>query len=297
MNLPKKSLLIGINYVKTPYVRLNGCINDILNMSGILMDAFNYHIENITMLRDDTTNPNYLPTKKNILFQLNNLIQQSEQLSEIWIHYSGHGSQIRDVNGDEIDGRDEIIIPSDYNTQGIITDDDIFNIVSKSKCKTVLVFDSCCSGTICDFQWSFTYENNTVIKKMENEKRVSSNPYIYCLSACKDSQTAIDMYDPLSSRYCGTFTNTLLYALRMNRINVDLLKLYKDVCDILLKNGTGKDHLPQLSCSSSITEIPVFKRDNGTDTNNTLTTISSVNTKIISKNIQNAPRRFSLIFR
>lgn len=36
---------------------------------------------------------------------------------------SGHGAQIRDIDGDEIDGLDEVIYPVDYETAGHIVDD------------------------------------------------------------------------------------------------------------------------------------------------------------------------------
>lgn len=36
---------------------------------------------------------------------------------------SGHGGQTRDLDGDEIDGYDEVIFPVDYLTAGHIVDD------------------------------------------------------------------------------------------------------------------------------------------------------------------------------
>ena len=36
---------------------------------------------------------------------------------------SGHGSQVKDRDGDEIDGYDEVILPRDFREKGIITDD------------------------------------------------------------------------------------------------------------------------------------------------------------------------------
>ena len=38
----------------------------------------------------------------------------------------GHGGQIEDKSGDEDDGFDEILIPSDYKENGHIVDDEIF---------------------------------------------------------------------------------------------------------------------------------------------------------------------------
>lgn len=36
---------------------------------------------------------------------------------------SGHGSQVKDRDGDEVDGFDEVILPVDFRKAGIITDD------------------------------------------------------------------------------------------------------------------------------------------------------------------------------
>ena len=32
----------------------------------------------------------------------------------LFLHYSGHGTQNKDVEGDEVDGQDEVIIPVDF---------------------------------------------------------------------------------------------------------------------------------------------------------------------------------------
>lgn len=63
------------------------------------------------------------------------------------IHVSSHGTQIRDVNREEADGKDEAICGSDM---GLIGDDEIFSRCSSAvKAKggnLVLVFDTCHSG-------------------------------------------------------------------------------------------------------------------------------------------------------
>jgi len=66
-------------------------------------------------------------------------------------HYSGHGSQVRDTEGDELeDGKDEIICPWDFNWEdGFIKDDD-FRATFQELRKGVhleVILDSCHSGT------------------------------------------------------------------------------------------------------------------------------------------------------
>ncbi len=256
-SLPKKALLVGINYNSIPQIKLNGCISDIINMSNTLQDAFNYSSSDITMLRDDVSSPNMLPTRQNILNNLNNLINQSANYSEIWFHYSGHGSQIRDLNGDEVDKLDEVIVPLDYSTKGFITDDEVFNIVKNSKCRTILLFDSCHSGTMCDLQYIFNYNSGKVIGSLNGNKSITTNPNIICFSGCRDSQTSADVYLPSEARSVGAFTASFLAALRRNRINVDIMKLYSDLCTIILSSGFSQ--IPTLSCSTNSPNY-VFQR-------------------------------------
>ncbi|MBP7430725.1 MAG: caspase family protein [Candidatus Hydrogenedentes bacterium] len=63
------------------------------------------------------------------------------------IHVSSHGTQIRDVNREEADGKDEAICGSDM---GLIGDDEIFSrcssAVKANGGNLVLVFDTCHSG-------------------------------------------------------------------------------------------------------------------------------------------------------
>ena len=43
--------------------------------------------------------------------------------------YSGHGSDKRDDDGDEVDGNDETICPVDYKSEGDIIDDEMNQIL------------------------------------------------------------------------------------------------------------------------------------------------------------------------
>ena len=64
-------------------------------------------------------------------------------------HYSGHGSQVIDVSGDEPDGKDETICPHDFATEGMILDDDLRKVFSSLPAGVHLdvILDSCHSGS------------------------------------------------------------------------------------------------------------------------------------------------------
>ena len=251
--MSKKALLIGINYYDTPSARLNGCINDVVNVRNMLIDAYGYDSANITILRDDTAANK--PTAANIVKQLTSIIAQSASLSQIWIHYSGHGSQVNDTNGDEIsDVKDEVIVPSDYATSGAIRDDVLFSIINQSKCPTILVFDSCNSGTVCDLMWNFNAVYGTRVSAIKTNKIAVANQNIFCFSGCRDEQSSADIYNSSSAQSCGALTTAFIESLRLNKHNVDVKTLYLGVVAYLKQ--MGMEQIPQLSSSS---QKPVFQ--------------------------------------
>ena len=240
--LPKRALLIGLNYAQTPSARLQGCIDDIINVRNMLIDAYGYTNDNIAMLRDDDLTK--LPTRQAILNALNTLAIQSAQCSEVWVHYSGHGTQVRDTTGDETDGQDETLVPSDFMASGFITDDMLFDIFKLFKCRVLFFSDSCHSGSIVDLQYSVNYVNGTFTKSASSSKAIV-NPNIIVMSGCRDVQTSADTYSAVDSQYCGAFTNSLITMLRKNNHSADIMKIYGDVCSYLINNGYGQ--IPVLS--------------------------------------------------
>ena len=268
--MSKKALLIGINYLDSPTNALNGCINDVINMRNMLIDAYGYDSTNITVLREDTDNK---PTRTNIINSLTSIIAQSKNLKEIWIHYTGHGSQINDVNRDETDNLDEIIVPLDYAENGVITDDVIFNIIKNSKCPTMLIFDSCNSGTICDLMWNFNATSPTQVTAVKTNNTLIQNPNIFCFSGCKDTQTSAEIYNRYSQQSCGAISNAISECLRFNKHNVDVKKLYLDVVAHIMLQGLTQ--IPQLSTSS---QKPNYRISRSTikETNNSYVSSSSV---------------------
>ena len=173
--MTKKALLIGINYYATPENLLNGCINDVINVRNMLIDAYDYDIKNITVLRDDLYPSDSLyPSSDNIIRELENIIVNSESNDEIWIHYSGHGLQSPSSSYlNETDKKDELIITvninGNYASLGAITDNEIHNILKKNnnEAKIFIMFDCCNSGTLADLRYTYRFEEIT--KKTINE--------------------------------------------------------------------------------------------------------------------------------
>ena len=51
---------------------------------------------------------------------MNWLVRGAQPNDSLFFHYSGHGSQQQDHDGDEVDGTDETICPVDYKDAGQI---------------------------------------------------------------------------------------------------------------------------------------------------------------------------------
>lgn len=254
----KKALLIGIDYVNIPKVFLRGCINDIINTRNMLIDAYDYESKNITIIRDDDPGKFISPTREKILGEFSKLCRESENLEEIWLHYSGHGSQIQitdsKISIKERDGLNEILIPVDYETEGCIFDYELLSIIQTIKCRAILIFDCCHSGTICDIPWVFEVDTYGNINKTNvNNNLIFDNSNVFVLSACKDSQSSADTRNYLDQSV-GAFSNAILECLRNSHHNIDIIDLYKNVSVYLKENNYS-----QTPIMSSTTENSNFK--------------------------------------
>lgn len=211
----KRALLIGINYFNTSS-ELHGCHNDIDNMRRYLTDLGYSEFAVLKDSRADTFLPTAksIPTKANILSAMKEAIKKTQAGDTLYIHYSGHGSYLRDQNGDESDNRDECICPVDYpQTKGIdsgfIRDDDMNTILVKGLAegaKLRVCFDSCHSGSALDLPILW---NSSQRFQFENTSKVGKD--IVFISGCMDEQTSADAY--INGQSSGAMTWALLDVL------------------------------------------------------------------------------------
>ncbi|KAJ4421498.1 Ca(2+)-dependent cysteine protease [Neurospora sp. IMI 360204] len=160
-----KALLIGINYFGQRG-QLRGCINDVRNMSSYLVEHFGYKREDMVILTDDQQNPMSQPTKQNILRAMHWLVKDARPNDSLFFHYSGHGGQTKDLDGDEEDGYDEVIYPVDFRQVGHITDDEMHRIMVtplQGGVRLTAIFDSCHSGTALDLP--YIYSTQGILKE------------------------------------------------------------------------------------------------------------------------------------
>src|SRR4051812_27267299 len=128
--MSKRALLIGVNGYDNAQ-DLHGCLNDVALMSEVLTG---YGFAEQTLVVD----PNN--TRDEMLDAFEAFVAKVAKDDEAVVFYSGHGSQVLDVNGDEPDGRDETIVPRDSGRDEEhpvldVTDDEINSFVRALEAK------------------------------------------------------------------------------------------------------------------------------------------------------------------
>jgi metacaspase-1 len=153
----RRALMIGINYTGHAQGQLSGCHNDVRNMKEYIKDVHGFKEENITVLLDDEGYTQ--PTRENMLQAYRNLVASAEPGDALFCHYSGHGGKIRDDElREESDNCDETLVPLDYQTEGQIRDDDLYDTLVKplpESVHLVCLMDCCHSGTVLDLPYIY----------------------------------------------------------------------------------------------------------------------------------------------
>jgi len=271
----KRFLGIGINnYPNSP---LNGCVPDIALAYRIAKSVFGFTEFDIL---DDAN-----ATKKNIMNAMKKALKGLSDDDTLYIHYSGHGSyQPCDsyTASSETDYYDEGWVPYDYDSCGLLIDNEINHMV-KSLDPDVHLFicsDSCFSGSVVrlnnpkkPYKNRFMppslrsilgtgeldldeYLNPKIAKRDVGSTRVRSfvvdtqdkQNNAILISGCGEHQTSADVYIPEARTYHGALTYNLFKILKEHNWNMT----YEDII-LELNINLGREEYaqqPQLECSS-----------------------------------------------
>lgn len=281
--MARKALLVGINDYQG-ISDLRGCINDVTNMRNILKTFLGFSNNDIRLLLDARA------TKANIISRLNWLVRGAKSGDYLVFHFSGHGSQIRDRDGDELSDRmDELICPYDMNWDGsYITDDELRNIFKKLPQGVLLeVFmDSCHSGTglrvVDDFgrpaelgpepprleqyrvsrylppppdivaRWEGEEELLAPARGFRELGRATVHHILW--AGCKDSQTSADAY--IAGSFNGAFTYYFCKAMRDTNGTVARSELLRRLRQSLVFNRYSQT--PQLEAEATVRAMRAF---------------------------------------
>ncbi|CAL0328173.1 unnamed protein product [Lupinus luteus] len=196
----KKAVVIGISYRFSRH-ELKGCINDANCMRYFLINKFNFPEASIIMLteEEDPHGPKF-PSKHNIRMAMFWLVQGCRAGDSLVFHYSGHGSQQRSYSGEEVDGYDETLCPLDFETQGMIVDDEINATMVRSLPNGVrlhALIDACHSGTVLDLPFLCRMNRSGQYVWEDHRPRSgiwkgSNGGEVISFSGCDDHQSSAD---------------------------------------------------------------------------------------------------------
>jgi len=235
--MANKAVLIGINRYRIPGADLRGCVNDVKNMRAILTQYYGFAAGNIVTLTD------FDATKKNMEAAIRNLITGCRNGDVLYLHYSGHGANVPDQDGDEADRRDEILCPTDLDWKNPLRDDWLRSQFDRVKpgVNLTVVMDCCHSGSntrallppdapsiprYLPNPWDIMAEESgrRLRGKVVGELRASSraarkksdvvhaNIPEVLVTGCRDTQTSADAF--IGGSYNGALTWHLVQALK-----------------------------------------------------------------------------------
>lgn len=225
----KRALVIGIGeQTDKSWAKINGD-KDVPYVKEMLKNAGYKNIKALV---------NKQATKAAIIQAFKNLTKSCKTGDIVYIHFSGHGQLVTDVNGDEDDGWDEAWIPYDAylaygnNDKGEkhLIDDEInvllTNIKNKIglKGKILVVVDACHSG---DSSRSFDLEETVrgvkdefVIPLTQKKKSKKTLERWITLSACEDFQLNQELRKP----QVGKLTYTLYSIAKTKDISMKAIE-------------------------------------------------------------------------
>jgi hypothetical protein len=230
-----RALLVGINNYPAPN-QLNGCVNDVSDMSDLLVNKCNFASSDIRLLTGERA------TKAAIMDRLTWLLAGIRSGDRILFHYSGHGAQlpIRNEQGN-VDAIHDTICPVDFDftPETSITDVDfksLFGSVADGV-EFVWVSDSCYSGgllkgirppgrrikkfvTPVDIAWRIRTANDNNIRPLSISKAIL-NSNVALISGCTALQESEDAV--FDARPNGALTYSLLRELKSTDGSAEIL--------------------------------------------------------------------------
>ena len=228
----KRALVIGIGeQADKNWAKINGD-KDVPYVKEMLRNAG---------YRDVSTLINKQATKAVIVQSFKKLTAKCKIGDTVYIHFSGHGQLVTDVNGDEDDGWDEAWIPYDAylkygkNDRGEkhLTDDEIYVLLTAIRKKIgksgklLVVVDACHSGDSSrDIEGETVrgVKEEFVIPIKKRRKSVKAPEQWIILSACEDFQLNQEIKKP----QVGKLTYTLYSLAKDGDVSMKAIEGFMD---------------------------------------------------------------------
>lgn len=153
----QRALLVGVGKYLHPGIDLPAIELDVERMHETL-NRMGFEDRQIHTLLDEQA------TSANVVAELDGWLRQGVQANDrVVFYFSGHGSGVPDLNGDEADGVDDVLVTHDMRRArvssgplkgratlaGVVVDDTIGEMIEKNPSRNFwLVVDACHSGTV-----------------------------------------------------------------------------------------------------------------------------------------------------
>lgn len=124
----------------------------------------------MVILTDDQRDPNFQPTRQNIINAIGWLVSGLAPGDSLFLHYSGHGGTVADKDGDELE--DQTIFPVDHSRAGQITDDELNARICKMippGVRLTALFDCCHSGSVLDLPFMYKPDGSLHVEDPKKE--------------------------------------------------------------------------------------------------------------------------------
>jgi len=245
----KRAVIVGIDQYQVNGLDLNGCVNDARDFYRIIKKYYGFKKKYVKVLLNSDA------TKDNILTELDNMIARTKNKQEAVYYQSGHGAQMVDKNGDEIDRLDEVVIPHDYagynaSTQqlvNVISDDEIANIFKNLRENAYLsmICDTCYSGGAARGVGNKTLVTPTGLLSTKDldvshfgvkDSHPASQRHVL-LSGCREGEYSQEFYHPKYG-YRGVLTYFVCRNLyRYRRAGIPMNQLFSRIYRKVKENG------------------------------------------------------------
>ena len=277
--MAKRAVLIGINKYQVPGADLRGCVNDVANITSALVDFYGFATQDIVVLQDTAA------TKKAIQREVQALVKRSKKGDVAVLHYSGHGSNVPDDNGDESDGRDEILCPTDLDWQDPMRDDWLRQTLDtlKAGVNFTAIMDCCHSGSntrallppdapiksrYLPSPWSLidAESGRRALGRQVSQLRrsaprarkakdiVNAELPELLITGCRDTQTSADAF--INGSFNGALTYALVEAIRAAKGRLTYRQLHAKASAAVKKRKF--EQVPQLEGQSAAFDRPLF---------------------------------------
>jgi len=165
----KRSLLIGCNYSNIHGAELKASHDDIRSMKDYIINVHGFPEQKglMTVLLDDAEHKH--PTHMNITEAFKSLSEQSLPGDAVFIHFSGHGGRVLDE-----ESYDEVILPADFQTSGLVRDTLIFKTLlapMRFGVTVTILIDTCDTGMMLDLPYNW----QTKTDRIESTAKLSQN--------------------------------------------------------------------------------------------------------------------------